>query len=551
MKPKFQKWWPYILFLVVSSGIGGLYWGFQKSTLAGLILVREDLHKLESLNYKINQESIRVRLKNLSDYDQISDLSRLAQNLIEKLLKHSKNSEVSHIEVSKYLLEAIKSYDRKLQAIEAFKAHNSIVRNSIAYLPTVSEEVRQSLPKNKSYYVQVSDRVTEVLNAILLETLRIDRTNSQGDQIYATVEALKLETQSLPVTLKSKMELFLRHAESFLNNLPRLKLLSEAIIDEEVTKKLDEASHQYDNLILQKQKQGSILFGALVLLSIVMLCYILLNLYRLSKSAASLKLANDSLELKVQERTAELQSSHQTILAQQQALVSKTKMSTLGEMAGGIAHEINNPLTIIYMRAVELKDLAAEEDLSREIVQSLAEKIEMTSMRISKIVKGLKSFARESEQEPLKESSVDSLVEETLGLCQERFRSHGIELNVAKDHSTKTVYCRATQISQVLLNLLNNAHDAVEKAKTKKVTLHIHEKDNFLALEVADTGEGVPKEIQDKIFQPFFTTKEVGRGTGLGLSISKGIVDAHGGQLALQSSNEGAVFSVLLPLKIA
>ncbi len=257
------------------------------------------------------------------------------------------------------------------------------------------------------------------------------------------------------------------------------------------------------------------------------------------------------IEGQIKDRTSELETSHRVILEQQQALVNAAKLSTLGEMAGGVAHEINNPVAIIHLRATELKDLADDETLTKENVKNLAEKIEMTAMRISKIIKGLKSFARDNTQEPFKNASLEFILEETLDLTQERFRSHGVEIIVKRDATLKEINCRSTQISQVLLNLLNNAHDALEGKTSKQVIVQLRDQSNGISIDVTDNGPGIPEDIREKIFQPFFTTKEVGKGTGLGLSISKGIIESHGGTISVKSSDQGTTFSIYLPINPA
>jgi two-component system sensor histidine kinase DctS len=174
--------------------------------------------------------------------------------------------------------------------------------------------------------------------------------------------------------------------------------------------------------------------------------------------------------------------------------------------------------------------------------------IEETTHRIAKIIKGLRSFARDSDKDPFAPISIHHIVEQTLSLCQERFTFNGVSLRVQKTQENLTILSRSYQISQVLLNLLNNAFDAASESVEKWVEIEIRRDSNEVCIIVSDSGSGVPVLLQDKIMQPFFTTKPVGRGTGLGLSIALGIVTDHKGTLSLKSLPGGASFEINLPL---
>ena len=231
-------------------------------------------------------------------------------------------------------------------------------------------------------------------------------------------------------------------------------------------------------------------------------------------------------------------------------LVQASKMSTLGEMAGGIAHEINNPLAIISGKAHQLKSQLMRNGLDPESGIRNLEKIEATALRISKIIRGLRSFSRNSDHDPFIPTPLNSIIEDTLELCRERFKNHSIELRVSEIPDL-SFSCRSAQISQVLLNLLNNAHDAIETKDEKWVALEIFHDAETLTVQVTDSGNGIPPAVVEKMMQPFFTTKEVGKGTGLGLSISKGIIEEHGGTLSLDSECPNTRFIVQIPLKSA
>ena len=172
------------------------------------------------------------------------------------------------------------------------------------------------------------------------------------------------------------------------------------------------------------------------------------------------------------------------------------------------------------------------------------------TQRVAKIVKGLRSFARNGSKDPMQEVETEKIISETLELCFERFKYGEIQLQITKIVSGKII-CRESQISQVLLNLLNNAYDAVTEMplKDKWVKVEVTESDvhNNILIYITDCGPGIPKDIASKILEPFFTTKETGKGTGLGLSISVGIVEEHGGKLYLDHGHDNTRFVLELP----
>lgn len=228
------------------------------------------------------------------------------------------------------------------------------------------------------------------------------------------------------------------------------------------------------------------------------------------------------------------------------ALVASAKMASLGEMAGGIAHEINNPLTIIMGLAGIVKKRIQIKNVDLDVVKEDLKKIEQTVERISKIINGLRSFSRNAEGDLKIPVKISKIVEESLDLCREKFKNHSIELRL-NFNSDAIVNCRPSQISQVIMNLLSNAHDAVATLSEKWVSVDISMTESTISIAVTDSGNGISKEIVDKIMQPFYTTKAVGKGTGLGLSISKGIIDGHQGRLDYDSLSKNTRFVIELP----
>lgn len=226
--------------------------------------------------------------------------------------------------------------------------------------------------------------------------------------------------------------------------------------------------------------------------------------------------------------------------------VAASRLASLGEMAGGVAHEINNPLAIISGYAGRLADVLSEEVISRDRALEIVKRIDKTALRIAAIVKGLRAISRDGGFDAKEETSVDSIIEDTLGLCAARFKSEGVAVET-RIQSDLVLYCRSVQISQVLLNLLTNAFFAASKSPDAKITIEASRNGDFIEIAVQDSGSGIESKIRERIFEPFFTTKPVGIGTGLGLPIASSIVREHGGELLLDSTSVLTRFVIRMP----
>ncbi len=236
------------------------------------------------------------------------------------------------------------------------------------------------------------------------------------------------------------------------------------------------------------------------------------------------------------------------IIAEQQLQIAETsRLASLGFMAGGVAHEINNPLAVISTAAQQLEFVLAREPQDDERIRQLVRHIDHNTERIQDIIRGLRGLSRDGSSDPFQEVPVSRVINDTLDMCRARFVANGVALDAPDPPSDLTVVCRPTQISQVLLNLLHNAFDAVVDAPEKRVRLEVREAaGDAIEVVVSDTGPGIPAPLREKILEPFFSTKR-GKGTGLGLSVSRSLVESHGGSLTVGSCEHGASMTVRLP----
>lgn len=250
--------------------------------------------------------------------------------------------------------------------------------------------------------------------------------------------------------------------------------------------------------------------------------------------------------------TRTLMAAEQDKAALDASLMQSGKMAALGKLAAGIAHEVNNPLTLIRESAGWLKDLLAEEDKAKignyDEILAAADKIEQHVDRAKKVTHRMLGFARR--MEPVRENvDLSRLADQTSQFLENEALYRNIVIKKFFAEDLPVVVSDTSQIQQVVLNILGNAIDAVGKDGTITLTTFLDEKAGRVVLSIGDTGPGISPENLGKIFDPFFTTKGVGEGTGLGLSIAYGIVEKLGGQLAVQSEvGKGTTFTVALPV---
>ena len=211
-------------------------------------------------------------------------------------------------------------------------------------------------------------------------------------------------------------------------------------------------------------------------------------------------------------------------------LFNNAKMVSLGEMAGSIAHEINNPLSIILGKSQMLKAYLDTKTLNEEKLNATISSIVSNSQRISGAIKDLRDFAQDDVADQFEEVTLTEVVRRALALNQARIEKDGIKLEVNIPDNIK-LNCISSKLAQVVYIALSNSHESVLKAETKEIRISCETDSENIFLKVYDSGSGVPENLRDKVFEPFFSTKDVGQGTGLSLSIAKSITDLHKGEI--------------------
>ncbi|MGK5089402.1 ATP-binding protein [Bdellovibrionota bacterium FG-2] len=280
------------------------------------------------------------------------------------------------------------------------------------------------------------------------------------------------------------------------------------------------------------------------------------SLYRnreLKLSSEIMAKMNEEQEKIIAERTAKLTQT-------QASLIQTSKLATLGEMSAGMAHELNQPLGGISLVSQTMRKLKSRNLLTDEELDKSLKDIDTCVKRMTKIIQHVRTFAR---QENLKFTEVDvnETIESAIMLLGEQLRIHGIELTKTFGAALPKIVGEPYQLEQVWINLITNSRDALDEmgAKhqaektefTKKLSLRTWFEETELRVEVIDNGIGMTQDQLEKVFQPFYTTKPVGKGMGLGMSITYGILEAHKGKIEIHSEKgKGTTILVKLPVAL-
>lgn len=439
-------------------------------------------------------------------------------------------------------------------------------------LVAAESAVVQVLAEAQRYYLSPGVERRENLEALVAD-LQASASRLPA-ALRESLARLQGDVQQLLGAKPIEQELFAKL--SFLPTGPRIDSLTGAF-SHEITARLD-ARELYRVYLF--------VFAGALLILIAYLAARLAASYRLINAAnVALQEANEGLERRVTERTQELSDALQQLKESEMQLIQTEKMSSLGQMVAGIAHEINTPLAYVKnsvgavrRRLPELTRLVQEmtrllallragvkdaDQLSQQftLTQSLIAQFrehgvleELNALakdgvhgieQIADIVTNLRNFSR-LDRSRIATVNLNEGLDNTLLLAKHEVKGHTIRKNFSE---IPGVTCSPSQINQVFLNLINNAAQSIENGAGVITLTTRRDGADQVAVEIEDNGKGIPPEVLPKIFDPFFTTKDVGKGTGLGLSISYKIVQQHGGTIRVDSTvGTGTKFTVVLPL---
>ena len=276
------------------------------------------------------------------------------------------------------------------------------------------------------------------------------------------------------------------------------------------------------------------------------------------RAEEELRKAHDELERRVWERTKELEKSNQELKEATVQLVQSEKMSALGELTAGVAHELNQPLNGIKIICQSiLRDIQRDRFEEEELEEDLNDVVLQVN-KMAEIIDHMRVYTRSTEGAPEEAIDVNSVIEGAFKFVGQQLRNHNIDVVRELREDLPPIIGDAIRLEQVFLNLITNARNAVESSQKehKNIQIRTYQNGNLqsasdnpaVVVEVTDNGVGIPEDVKPKIFQPFFTTKEPGKGTGLGLSVASKIIEEHNGRIEVDSQvGERTTFRVILP----
>ena len=586
----------------------------------------EALRDLRQLNADMDAGVLRANVGLVGDYDPISDTLIAMLATTERLGRF-----VTPSGQERALFEDLNAkVSEKTTLADQFKAENAVLRNSLRYLPTARDEVTALLAgvdgKHAAALTQIESHTANVFDALLRYSVfsdasvqgrvggaraSLDARSAIEEQLYALEsdinallepllarqkqEALSADEQAYLDAL-NQASAFVVHGKTVLRQKLRVDERMETIVSIPLLASIDQLNQAVQNAmegVLQEADQYRLyLFGyAFFLLLVVFYFAVRLTISYRQVYVANRRLneANETLELRVQERTVDLAKALEDLKQSESHLVQSEKMASLGQMVAGVAHEINTPLAyvrstletiesnIVYSplrafivnaeRLVTLMRTDTDDEALSEQFGLVAQALdelggegetlldEMAGLikdgvygadQIKELVLNLRNFSR-LDKERVAVFQVQDGLESSLMLAKNVVKNRNI---VKRYNPIPPISCSPSQVNQVFLNIITNAVHATEEGAGTVTISTLQEDPDHVIIKIADNGKGIEPQHMSKLFDPFFTTKDVGKGTGLGLSIVYKIIKEHNGEIHVDSEiGKGTCFSIKLPVR--
>jgi two-component system, NtrC family, sensor kinase len=577
--------WP----MAIALGLA-LLWGLLWAKPQGFHLDRHqqlaaDLRQMEQQDAVLGMIVLKIKVQLDPNYDQLTQAVQQFQVLQTRVNAHLPSTfrEVGLRAAATQTPQTLqRTWHQRQMALEQFKSNVAIFNNSHRYLNHV---IASLLAREATIPAPLQVALRELLQA-MLTTDRQPQGGSLTPIVTALEQLAKLQSTA-PIAQRSQIADVVTHGQIQLQSQMRINDLTPQLTDQSMGRLIEDILQNYE------QRYSAALAKILGLLGLLVLCTVGLGiyaaiLYRARVRSQRMAQINQRLEHEVQSRTAELSATLVQLQQSQSQLIQAEKMSSLGQLIAGIAHEINNPVSFIYGNIQPaqryIADLLQLIDLYQDHVQipasvaAWADEIDLPFLRtdlpksldsmlmgadrIRQIVLSLRNFSRLDEAAQ-KAVDLHEGIDSTLLLLKHRLnvQPHRVAILIQKDYGDlPPVLCYASQINQVMMNLLVNAIDALECEIPQRgpqfrpqITISTAiTPDQRVRIQIMDNGPGIPELVQAKIFDPFFTTKDIGKGTGMGLAISyQIIVDRHQGQLRCVSvAGSSTTFEILLPLQL-
>jgi two-component system NtrC family sensor kinase len=472
-----------------------------------------------------------------------------------------------------------KAFNEKAELVENYRTVNDSSKNallriiSIANQPVVTEAKSAKNEARKKEFLQTLEQVASAASGYYLLEQDAQRKALEN----STIKMLAL-SGAMDAAAQDKSNEMYDAAQEMLKSEP---------VGQALFTKIEQLNSgpRLSGLLLSFNRELEAKLAEKERFRVYMIAYAAALLIGFGYLGISIMVANESLERRVTERTRELSDALRHLKESEAQLIQSEKMSSLGQMVAGVAHEINTPLayvnnslSAVNERLPEITSAIANsekllallndpnitpEDLNRQfaLVSEQLGQISQHALlgelaglvkdglygttQVAEIVSNLKDFSR-LDRSKVSSFNVNDGLNSTLGLARHLLKS--IKVN-KQFHEIPPITCSPSQINQVFLNLITNAAQVLPP-QNGEITISTRLENDGIAVDVADNGTGIPPDVLPKIFDPFFTTKEIGKGTGLGLSISYQIVKDHGGSINVDTQiGKGTKFTVWLPLK--
>lgn len=564
-----------------------LYHNAQPRVLTLHHEITDTIKQLNAVDVRWNEDILKSRLGLNRNYDPLVQATTAQAALVQQLSR-TLQSVASDQEAVFFALQTYQDALRdKADLVEQFKSQNSIFRNSSSFISLSLHNLLEALHEQQARSEVAIDALETlkpyIHNLLLgvLEYMSKPQDHTVGFILQQTEALQTLNSPgAFPESLSSILDISLNHVHILLQKEPLLKTLLTEILAFPTSTYLDTLRHTYTLFYERHRTQGeryqTLLFASSA--AIVILCTFLGLRWR---SRHRIQLLTGMRE----QLTRELSKTYEELKQSQIRLIQSEKMSALGQMIAGVAHEINTPLaysrsnvalvheqlpsltTLLEeaIRQAELldapeRDEAAlsqqtatvaelarslrQEDIATEISELLQASLSGLS-QISEMVMNLKDFSR-LDRKKVDKVNLNAGLDSALMIAQNTLKN---KVAVVKKYGDiPAITCAPSQINQVFLNMLVNASQAM--ADHGMITLTTRATDTHVEVCIEDDGKGIPDDVLPHIFDPFFTTKEVGEGTGLGLAISYQIIEQHGGSISVQSEvGRGTCFTIALPIK--